>query len=96
MFETSQDILNLAKTVAVVGLSFLLGWLLFYLAMIVRSIFKVIKEMRERINKVDELIKKIKDKIEHSSSYLFLISEGVKKLVEVAKDYSEKKKERWK
>ena len=37
-------------------------------------------------------IKSLKDKIEHSTSYLMLIGEGVKKLVEVARDYAGKTK----
>jgi len=48
------------------------------------------REMHERINKVDDLIVAFKDKIEHSTSYLLLIGEGVKKLVEMARSYSKK------
>lgn len=54
--------------------------------------FRAIKETRERLNKFDELIKMIKEKIEHSASYLLLISAGVKKLVELIKTRTEKKK----
>jgi len=94
MFETSQDILNISKTAAVAGLSVLFGILIYYMIRIVRQIFLMIKEMRDRINKVDEVVKAIKEKIEHSTSYLLLISEGMKKVLEVAKDYTntEKKK----
>jgi len=92
MIETSQDILNLAKTAGVIGLSIVLGLLLYYLAMSVRQIFKIVQETRARINKLDELMKMLKEKIEHSTSYLFLISEGVKKVIEIAKDYGEKRK----
>ena len=57
-----------------------------------RQFFKIVKEMRERIHKIDEIIKLVKKKLEHSSSHMVLLVEGVKKLVEVAKDYSERKK----
>jgi hypothetical protein len=57
-----------------------------------RQAYKIVKETREKINRVDEVLKALKEKIEHSASYLVLISEGVKKLVEVIKEKSEKKK----
>jgi hypothetical protein len=55
-----------------------------------REFFKVVREMRERIKKVDETIDVLKKKIEHSASYLSLIGDGVKKLVEVVKEHSVK------
>jgi len=88
MFDTSQDILNIAKTVAVIGLSVITFIFVYYLVRIIRELFKMVEEMRERINKVDELIQSVKEKVEHSTSYLLLISEGIKKVVEIAKDYS--------
>lgn len=94
MFETSQDILNLAKTIGVIGLSFVLGLLVYYVAMTTRQIFKIVKEMRDRIHKIDELIKLAKAKLENSTSHMLLLVEGIKKLVEIAKDYSEKRKEK--
>jgi CHASE3 domain sensor protein len=86
MFETSKDFLNIAIGVAVVGVAGFSCWAIYYTARILQQVFKTVKEMREWIAKVDDLIKTIKDKIEHSTSYLLLISEGVKKLVEVIKD----------
>jgi len=91
MFETSKDFLNIAIGVSVVGLAGFSCWAIYYLARILGQIFKLTKEMRDRIAKVDELIKTLKDKIEHTTSYLLLISEGVKKLVEVIKDKTEDK-----
>lgn len=54
--------------------------------------FRVIKETRDRLTKLDELFSALKERIEHSASYLFLIGEGVKKLVELMKERGEKKK----
>lgn len=92
MFESSKDVLNLAIALAVVGFAGFACWATFYFAMILRQMFMVIREMRERIKRVDELINSIKEKIEHTTSYLLLISEGVKKLTEVAKEYLNKEK----
>lgn len=90
MLENSQEILTMAKSVALIGFTAFVCWGLFYFAMILRQGFLIVKEMRDRIHTIDEIIKTLKDKIEHSTSYLLLISEGVKKLVEVVKDKSDK------
>lgn len=90
MFENSQEILTISKSIALVGFVAFVCWGLYYFAMILRQTYLIIKEMRDRIHTIDEIIKTLKDKIEHSTSYLLLISEGVKKLVEVVKEKSEK------
>ncbi|PIR13075.1 hypothetical protein COV49_03365 [Candidatus Falkowbacteria bacterium CG11_big_fil_rev_8_21_14_0_20_39_10] len=92
MITNTQDILNLVKAGAVGLLAIFICWAIYYFAMIMRQILKVIKEMRERLQKVDEVLKTLKEKIEHSTSYLLLIGEGMKKLVEVARDYTGKEK----
>jgi hypothetical protein len=86
--QTSEDVLHLVEAFAILLLAVATGWLIYYLTMTVREGFLVIREMRERITKVDTLIETIREKLEHSTSYLFLIGEGVKKLLEVAKKYS--------
>ena len=91
MFENSKDILNLAIALAVVSVAGFGAWAVYYIARILQQVFKITKEMRDRISKIDELIKTLKEKIEHSTSYLLLIGEGVKKLVEIGKTYVEKK-----
>lgn len=91
MLETSKDILNIAIAASVLSLAGFSSWAVYYLARILQQGFKAAKEMRDRVNKLDELIKTIKEKVEHSTSYLLLIGEGVKKLVELGKSYIDKK-----
>ena len=86
MLKDSKDVLNLAIAVAVLGFAALSSLAVFYFAMILRHLHRIVKEMRQRLSKIDELIKAIQEKIEHSTSYLLLIGEGVKKLVEVIKE----------
>ncbi|MDP3043461.1 MAG: hypothetical protein Q8N21_03590 [bacterium] len=88
LIENSQDLLNIVKAVSIFGLAVFICWAIFYFTMILRQMFKVVKEMRERFIKIDEVITALKEKIEHSASYLALIGEGVKKLVEVIKEYA--------
>ena len=93
MLDTSKDLLNIAIAIAVIGLTAFVCWTIYYLARILQQVFKTVKEMRGWIAKVDDLIKTMKEKIEHSTSYLLLIGEGVKKLVEVIKDRTGDKKD---
>ncbi len=90
MFETSKDFLNIAIGASVAIVAVLSCFAIYYFARILAQLFKITKEMRERIQKIDEVIKTLKEKIEHSTSYLLLIGEGVKKLVEVIKDRTDK------
>ena len=91
MIETSKDLLYVIIAVSVFGFTVFVCWAIFYLSMILRQAFKIIREMRDRLHKVDEVIKTVKEKIEHSTSYLMLIGEGVKKLVEVVEKRMDKK-----
>lgn len=91
MFENSQDVLNLIKGISLGVFVLFVCFCLYYLAMIFRQTFLGIKEMRLRIKRVDEIVIAFKEKIETSASYLLLISEGIKKIIEVVGDRSEKK-----
>ncbi|MCK5510378.1 hypothetical protein KAI65_02445 [Candidatus Parcubacteria bacterium] len=91
--DTSKDILNIVIAASVGIFAIFTCYAIFYFAQILRQGFKIIKEMRDRLHKVDSLIKTIKDKIEHSTSHIILIAEGMKKLVEVIKERTEKRKD---
>ncbi len=86
--QTSGDILTIVKAFAVLWLALFSGWFIYYLAMTAREGYLIIRGMRERISKVDAIIDSVQEKIEHSTSYLLLIGEGMKKLVEVAKSFN--------
>lgn len=88
----SKDLLYIVISVSVLIFTIFSCWAIYYLARILQQFFKVVKETRERLNKVDELVKMVKEKIKFSTSYLPLIGEGVKKLVEIIKNRAEKKK----
>jgi len=88
----SKDLLYIVISVSVLLFTIFSCWAIYYLAKILQQMFRVIKETRDRLNKFDELVKMIKEKIERSTSYLPLIGEGVKKLVELMKNRAEKKR----
>lgn len=89
--QNSKDILNIVIAFSVLMLAFFLAWFTYYLAMIMRQLYIIFKEMREKIEKFNKTVKEFKEKFEHSASYLALISEGVKKITEVVKDQTGKK-----
>ncbi len=92
MLETSQDILNIVKAVSIGALALFLCVAIYYMARILQQGFRITKEMRDRLHKIDELIQTFKEKVEHSTSYLLLIGEGMKKLVEVIREHTGDKK----
>lgn len=96
LIESSNDVLYLVISFCVLWLTIFLAWLIYYLAMITRQVYQITKEMRERARKIDDIIKNFREKVEHSASYLVLISEGIKKLVEMVKDKGGGKKEKTK
>ncbi|MEA1963315.1 MAG: hypothetical protein U9M94_03720 [Patescibacteria group bacterium] len=93
MLDTSKDTLNIVIAASVGIFAIFTCYAVFYFAQILRQGFKIVKEMRDRLHKVDSLIKTIKEKIEHSTSHIVLIAEGMKKLVEVIKERTEKRKD---
>lgn len=93
MLETSKDILNIVLAASVGIFVIFVCWAIYYFVQILRQGFKAAREMRARLNKIDEAVRSFKEKIEHSTSHIILIAEGIKKLVEVIKDKTEKMKE---
>jgi CHASE3 domain sensor protein len=91
MLENSKDLLYIAIAAAVLLLAGFSSWAIYYFARILQQFFKIVREMRDRLHKLDDLIKTLKEKIEHSTSYLLLIGEGVKKLVEVIEERIDKR-----
>lgn len=94
IIQSSKDLLYVAASFSLVLISVFAAWLIFYMAMIAKEFYDIIKGVRNTIDKVDEAIIAFKEKIEHSASYLLLIGEGMKKLVDLAKGYAYRKKER--
>ena len=90
LIQESKDLFYIVISFCVLWLTIFLAWFIYYLVMIVRQVYVAIKDLREKINKVDETIKNFKEKMEHSASYLALISEGVKKITDVVKSHTSK------
>ena len=94
MFENSQELYIVVKALSIFLLAVFTCFCLYYLGMILRQSFLITKEMRNRLKKIDEVATAFKEKIENSASYLLLISEGIKKIIEVVGDRGERKSKR--
>lgn len=88
MFETSRDILNIAGAFSLVLVAVFICILLYQFISIIREIRVISKLVREKLNLIDSLLHTIKDKLEHSASYITMLVGLVEKIV----DYQKKRR----
>jgi len=94
MLETSSDILLITVAACIALLTIFSCWGIFYIVQIIRRAFKAVKGVEDAIENLNDLIKETKKRLEHSAAYISVISEGVKKAVEMAKDSGVVKKKK--
>ena len=94
MFSSSHDVLFLTISACVALLTIFICWGMFYLIAMTRNIFKIVKDARKTVDKVEGILDALKEKINSSASYLFIIGEGLKKIVEIAKAWHAKQNAR--
>lgn len=82
----SQDILYLVLAFCVLWLSVFLIWFVYYLIVSIRQFYQITKSVKRKVDEVDEVMNMLKSRIERSSSYLSIIVDGVKKMVDIFKD----------
>lgn len=90
--ESSRDILNIVLAFCILWLTIFIAWFVYYMVMIVREVFKVTREMRDRINRIDEFFVGIKDKFDHASAYFALFGELIKKVIAMVGEREGKEK----
>lgn len=96
MLETSKDLLNILIAVSVVAFTFFICWAIYYIVMMLKRAHIAIKEvtdfiasLKEKLNRLESLLKTIEEKIKNSASYLPIILKGSSDII----DYFKKKKE---
>jgi hypothetical protein len=94
MFSESKDILFLTIAVCVAAFTVFSCWGLFYIVGGLRNFFKIAQDIRDVFKKIEGTIDEIRSKIGQSASYVFLIGEALKKVMEAAKIYSSNKKDK--
>ncbi|MDI3496125.1 MAG: hypothetical protein PWQ35_146 [Patescibacteria group bacterium] len=100
MFSTSGDILNLVLAVCIIVLTVFLVTALYYVVSGVRKIFHLVDKVEFGVNKAEEVITLVRDKIKSGSAYAMLLTEAVKQVLRVVNDngwlHKSKKKEKTK
>jgi len=91
MLNTSKDILYLVLSFCILWITVFICWLLYYFISTVGGVRKIVKGVEDKVAKVDALLNLVKEKVEHSATYLGLLVEGIAKVVGYLKD----KKNNW-
>jgi len=94
MFETSRDVLNWVLAASAGALAFFLCWSLYYFIASAQRIFRLIKRVEEGLEKAENLIDLIKEKISGSASYLMILGELLKRGVKFAQDRRQRRRDR--
>lgn len=101
MFETSKDLLNIIIALCILTFTFFVSWALYYIVMMLKKTHLVISEvssfitsLKEKLEKVEQLLATIEDKIKNSASYLPLVLKGVSELISYFKNKKEKKSQK--
>jgi hypothetical protein len=94
MFNESKDILIWTISVCVAAFTIFACWGMFYIVGGLRNFFKIAQDIRDVFKKIEETIEAVKGKVGQSASYIFLLGEALKKIMEATRAYSDRKKER--
>lgn len=82
MLENSKDLLFIVMSFCVLWVTVFVCWLVYYLVSILRNANVMIEEMRERFRGIEETMRSIRDRMDHATSSLGFVSEGVIKLIQ--------------
>lgn len=94
IMSSSQDVLYLAIAVSVLLLTFFVCWILYYVVFSVRNLFKITKEVRDSVDKFHRILSVLKEKMDSTISYIYVVEEGIKKLSEAISEYKEKREDK--
>lgn len=94
MLYSSGDLLNIVLAFCILWLTILFSWALYYVALMLRDAYRMVEGMRERLNAVDQFIKLLSEKLEHTTSYLGLMVESMGRLLTFVQDRKATKKKK--
>ncbi|MCF7820437.1 MAG: hypothetical protein K9M44_03140 [Candidatus Pacebacteria bacterium] len=85
MFETSGDILNLVIAICVLAFTVFLVWTIYYFLSSLKRVHKIVAEIEKGVKSAIDGVETIKDKIQKSSSYVYLAGEAAKTIIDLIK-----------
>lgn len=89
--QNTQDILYLALAASALATAFFLSLALFYLALSLKNIRAVTKDIRGRLEKFWEVVDLVREKLQIGGALLSIAAKGVKELAEYLKENKSKK-----
>lgn len=81
MLYSSKDLLYIVLAFCILWLTIFFSWALYYIALILRDAYRMFNDMRQRLDAVDQFIKVVTEKLEHTTSYLGLLVEAFGRLI---------------
>ena len=94
MLESSQDILNILLGISVLWLVLWLSYLLWQLSKTLRIINKTVEGVEYALEGFNELLKKIKGKVNSTGAYFTILLKSGQKILEMIEQKKSSKKPR--
>jgi hypothetical protein len=91
MLQTSKDLLFIILGVSIFGFTVFICWAIYYVVMMLRQANDMLTEFRANMKRLEEVLGGIKEKIEHSASYLSLLVEVARQGLTFMREKKEKK-----
>jgi methyl-accepting chemotaxis protein len=89
MFESSKDILFLVLALCSLLFTAFVCWALWYVIQMLREAAEAFESVTAKLHAIDEAMRGIKEKLEHSASYLGVVATGVKVLIDYLGQHKE-------
>lgn len=77
MLQTSQDLLFIVLSIAIVWVTVFLCWALYRLAIFLRNLNTTTLEVNTKIEAIDEWFEMTKQRVAHTFSFMSTVSQGV-------------------
>lgn len=94
MLNESKDVLLWTISGCVLAFTVFACWGMFYVVAGLRNFFKIAQDIRDVFKKIEATIDAVKGKVGQSASYVFLLGEALKKIMEATRAYSDRKREK--
>jgi hypothetical protein len=91
MYLTSFDMLHLIGALCLLVVGGFICWALYEFARILRQANEVIEETRDKVNRVEQLVAGLADRLGHASPYLGVLSAAAKQLFGVMAERKRKR-----
>ncbi len=88
--ESSKDILYLVLAFCILLFTVFACWALWYVIAMLRDASKAVGEVRDKLHAIDEAMRGIREKLEHSAGYLGMVAAGVKSLISLLEKHKER------